>query len=240
MSDCILCNYKIKDVSTNKRKAFIVGNSKYEHSKGLIEINSCVYDVYQCSKVLKSLGFEITILLNKNLEHMEKEIDKFINNLEKDDISLFFYSGHGVKIGGKNFLALSNTDIKNLENTTFCIDKYLNKLHESKTSIDLVFLDCCRNELKSHYNNFKERIHLRAKKNMFIGFSTSDDETSETGDDDEMSIFTKHFLDVILYKNVGIDEIMKYVRMKVIEETEGEQIPWSASCLTVNFYFNIQ
>ena len=227
----------MKDVSYNNRKAIVIGNSKYSHPRGLIKLSSCKNDILGIKKVLKKLGFHVIVVYNKDIKVIKKKILKFLESLEKNDVSLFYFTGHGVKVNGRTYLTAHNSDVDNLKETTLCIDKYINSLKKRKTSLDLIFLDCCRNELKKYFKQFKEEIHLKAKRNMLIGFSTSDDSTAQCGDENCPSIFTKYLIEAMQIENISIEQMMKRVITFVTEETDFEQIPWVSFSSTVNFYF---
>lgn len=220
------------------KRAIVIGNSLYTHNNGLVTLKSCELDVAETIKVLDKLGFEVIALLNENIKTMKRIIKAFVKSLEDGDVSLFFYSGHGVNMNGRGLIAASDTDIRNLKDTAFCINKYINAVKQRNTKFDLIFLDCCRNQLKEHYKGFEKRVHLKPEKNMFIGFATSDYCFSETGDDDEMSIFTQHWLNSIQQKDGNIYQVMQRVIRDVMDDTEGEQIPCFVSSLVETFYFN--
>ena len=56
------------------------------------------------AEVLKSAGFEVILTTNRNLRQMEGDLRSFRQSINKGDVALFFYAGHGVQVDGKNYL----------------------------------------------------------------------------------------------------------------------------------------
>lgn len=219
------------------RRAIVICNSEYQHDE-LITISSCENDGFGVKEALLNLGFDVVFLLNSDIKTMKKQIKLFVNSLEEGDVSLFYYSGHGVNVGGRGLVTARDTDIKNLKNTTLCLNKYINLVSLKPTKCDILILDCCRNQLKRHYKEFERKIHLKPEKNMFIGFATSDYGVSEAGYENEMSIFTHHWIKAIQTPNIDIYEVMMITRRNVIYDTKEQQIPCEVSSLIEPFYFN--
>ena len=55
---------------------------------------------------------------------------------------------------------------------------------------------------------------------------------------DRNSSYAKHLMQAIKSKGVPIEQVFKEVFREVRKKTEGKQIPWFASSLQHDFYFN--
>jgi hypothetical protein len=51
---------------------------------------------------------------------------------------------------------------------------------------------------------------------------------------------TAHLLAHIATPNIPIEKLLKIVRLGVMKETAGQQMPWQTSSLIGDFYFNRQ
>lgn len=224
---------------TSKKKAIVIGNYTFPHTdgKGLTNIMSCKQDAEETAKVLQSLGFNVMLVLNETKKNMKEAIKKFLKSLKTGDISLFYYSGHGVTEHDRQLIATYNTCVEKLKETTFSLNKYLNAISGIKTKADIIILDCCRNQLKKIYGNFRNEVIMKPEKNMAICYGTSKYHISEAGEDTQMSIFTKHFLNAIQKDHDLYDAMMETIE-NVTKETDDYQIPSISSTLLKRFYFN--
>jgi hypothetical protein len=50
-------------------------------------------------------------------------------------------------------------------------------------------------------------------------------------------LYTQHLLDAMRMPGLKIEEVFKRVRVKVMADSEGQQIPWDSSSLAGDFYF---
>jgi uncharacterized caspase-like protein len=61
-------------------------------------------DEYDFAKTGRQLGFEEVAGSNLDRHGMEDATREFGRKLEGADLALFFYAGHGLQVGGKNYL----------------------------------------------------------------------------------------------------------------------------------------
>ena len=78
---------------------------------------------------------------------------------------------------------------------------------------------------------------MDAPAGTFISFSTAPGSVAADGRG-RNSPFTKHLLQAMRKPDVPIELMFKEVRVGVMGETKGEQIPWDSSSLTGNFFFS--
>ena len=84
-----------------KRIALVIGNSAYQSTA---ELNNPRNDATDMAGALRRLGFEVLDGLDLDKRSMERIIRQFGIKLSGADLALFFYAGHGVAIGGQNYL----------------------------------------------------------------------------------------------------------------------------------------
>jgi len=165
----------------------------------------------------------------------------FGDELKKGGVGLFFYAGHGVQVGGINYLVPIGADILREDEI---IDEgvdagsVLRKMESAGNRLNMVFLDACRNNpyIKSSRSLQKGLGIMEAPKGSLIVYSTAPGRTAADGDGMN-GIFTKHLLRYITIPNLEIQQMLRRVRADVIEETNDLQIPWEHSSLTGDFYF---
>ena len=86
------------------KKAFIVGVAQYDN---LQILQKTLGDVEGYSEVFRNdLGFEITKLIEPDLNTFEVEFAKFLETIESGDQVVFIFSGPGWSDGSEHYLVM--------------------------------------------------------------------------------------------------------------------------------------
>lgn len=82
-------------VTVPKSYALVIGNANYRYGS---KLPACVNDAKAMEASLKSLanGYKVTTLKNVTASKIRSAIKSAYSNARSDDISLFYYSGHGL------------------------------------------------------------------------------------------------------------------------------------------------
>src|SRR5437773_1119247 len=83
-----------------RRTALVIGNAAYDFGS----LRNPVNDATDIAAALRQLGFEVTLELNADLRGMHEAIDAFSHQLRQGGAGLFYFAGHGVQVGGENYL----------------------------------------------------------------------------------------------------------------------------------------
>ncbi|WKX76270.1 caspase family protein [Zobellia laminariae] len=223
-----------------KKEALVIGINKYEN---LDLLDKCENDAEDVSEFLKKCDFNTEILLNPSQKEIIKSLAVYKKKISKDTISIIYFSGHGLQVEGDNFIVPSDANISITEEIPYsCInasDLLLNIDIQSKI-MHLIILDACRN------NPFKSGIkgvsgglaRMVAPMGTLIAFATSPNMTSIERQNDRNGIYTKHLLSNLKTPNIPIERVFKNTRTKVLQDTNGRQVPWEESSLHGDdFYF---
>src|SRR5689334_13393831 len=84
-----------------KNIALVIGNNAYQSVPVLAK---AVGDARGMKAALAGLGFAVTEAENANYVEMTGLLAKLENQIEPGDVVVFHFSGHGVALGGDNFL----------------------------------------------------------------------------------------------------------------------------------------
>ena len=84
-----------------KRVALVIGNSSYEFTSTLTNPRN---DAEDLSKLLAKLGFEVVSGVDLDKSAMERLIRSFAEKMSGAKLGVFFYAGHGLQVGGQNYL----------------------------------------------------------------------------------------------------------------------------------------
>jgi hypothetical protein len=222
------------------RRAFIVGNSAYQFTSVL---PNPVSDAQDVATRLRGLGWNVTVQLDVSRAEMLKAFAAFTRQLQSDDMSLVYFAGHALQMGGENYLAPVDARIESEEGVKrqfVPLNAFLADLSRlSRTRI--VILDACRD------NPFAEGIAASGEKSRsagtakglarvyagvgsFIVYSTQPGNVALDGDG-RNSPFTRALLEYMATKGADVHAVMRRVRAAVQQETNEAQIPWENSSL---------
>jgi len=218
-----------------KKLSLCMGINNYDNFDNL---NNCENDASDLSDILTKFGFESKLLLNPTQDEVIKAIREFKIQVTENDISLIFFAGHGLKIETDNFLVPKDANIEFLEEIPYkCInaEDLLISNKPENNNLHIIILDACRD------NPFPNAIKSRgievglnkmsAPLGTLISFATSPGTKSLENKGERNSYFTKALLQEIVKPNLTIEQVFRQTRTKVIDYTNGRQVPWEESSL---------
>ncbi|HSW15978.1 MAG TPA: caspase family protein, partial [Ramlibacter sp.] len=89
------------DPSRQRRVALVIGNGRYPE----MSLNNPEADARLVAQTLRTLDFEVGEHFNLNAREFKRVLREFARRMDDDQVaSVFYYAGHGVQIGGRNFL----------------------------------------------------------------------------------------------------------------------------------------
>jgi uncharacterized caspase-like protein len=128
------------------KEALLIANGNYAHFPGLA---NPLPDAEKLGEVLKSLGFRVRVVRNGSREDMLDGIKEFENSLRgTHGIAFFHYGGHGVQVGGKNYLLPADADIpdeRRVMTRSVELDEIMAALEAANSKANVVVIDACRN-----------------------------------------------------------------------------------------------
>ena len=92
----------------DKRVAFVVGNGAY---KNVAALPNPPIDAKAMAAVLRNVGFDVVEGSNLTRDTMTERLLEFGKKAQGADVAVFFYAGHGIAIGGTNYLLPVDADI---------------------------------------------------------------------------------------------------------------------------------
>ncbi len=127
-----------------KRIALVIGNAAYKHFGTLA---NPVQDVAGVAETLRAADFEVIEAVDQSHPELERTVRGFLGRLDGADVSLIYYSGHAVQVGGRNFVIPIDAKLESeldLDFEAIDLDTIM-KFMAARTKMRLVFLDACRN-----------------------------------------------------------------------------------------------
>jgi len=93
----------------DRRVAFVVGNGAY---RNVAQLPNPPVDAKAMAAVLRNVGFEVVEGTNLTRDTMTEKLLDFGKKAQGADVAVFFYAGHGIAIGGTNYLLPIDADVK--------------------------------------------------------------------------------------------------------------------------------
>ncbi len=220
-----------------KRIALVIGNNEYKESP----LRNPTHDAEDIANVLQGLGFTVQMKINADQRQMEEAVKEFAREIQNGDVGLFYFSGHGVQVGGDNYLIPVGGSIETETDVRY---KALNaglilgKMEESRNRTNIFILDACRNNPFKGFRSLSKGLNMMdAPVGTFIAYATAPGSVAADGSD-RNSPYAKHLILALKSRGVPIEMVFKQVLRGVRKETEGKQVPWTASSLPDDFYFS--
>jgi hypothetical protein len=215
------------------RTALVIGSDSY----ALSPLINSVKDANAMAARLSGLGFEVNVLLNADSVRLKQSVREFAEKISRKShtIALLYFSGHGVQIQDRNILLGIDVNASTLEESSIDIQRYLASIKPGKDSTYIVVLDACREYVPRKDN--RGLGALDAPPGTLIALSTSPGRLASDGDPkDGNGLYTKHLIQHIQTPGLQIESIFKKVRSAVIQESNGDQVPWENSSLLRDLY----
>ena len=172
---------------------------------------------------------------------MDEAVKEFIQKIQNGDVALFYFSGHGAQVKGENYLLPVGGSIESESDVYYdavSVGRILAKLEESRNKINIVILDACRNNPFKGFRSMSKGLSpMDAPVGTFIAYATAPGSVAADGTD-RNSPYAKYLMQALKSKGVPIEQVFKQVLREVTRETEGKQVPWIASSLREDFWFN--
>ena len=233
--------------AAGKRVAFVVGNGAYQAVPELLNPKN---DAKAVSEALRKVGFEVVTAIDLDRKSFDKAVEKFIRSLSNAELSLFYYSGHGVEVGGENRIIPIDAKLAtetSLEVETVSLQTVM--LHMRNNSrAQLLYLDACRDnpfavkkfavggdEIKRSVGRglAKEKADIGS----LIAYATEPGNIAQDGDGVN-SPFTIAVLRHSFVENTDVQTAMLNVTRDVWEATKQKQRPWSNATLVEPIFLN--
>jgi len=234
---------KENPVNDPKRKAVVVGMSDYG---GNMSLDNTLNDANDMANVFTKLGFEVTLLTNNDLRNLRINLSKWYNSIEGNDMAVFYFSGHGMEVDGKNYLIPVGAEMASqadVPDYTLSVDNVLRNMNEKQVKMKLLILDACRDNpftrSWSRGRGEKGLASIDAPEGTFIAFAAAPGRTAADGGTYNLhnGVFTYYLKQEIVKKGLSIDAIFNRVTGDVAKLTDKQQTPFKNSSLGDDFYF---
>jgi hypothetical protein len=217
----------------DSRVALVIGNSAYA---GVGALSNPKNDAALVAATLGGEGFKVTLVQDANRIAMLKALRGFSDEADQADWALVYYAGHGIEVGGVNYLLPIDVELRedrDAQDEAISLNRVLDAV-ASAHKLRLVILDACRNN--PFAATMKRSIYTRAvvdrglapadpPAGILVVYAAEAGQVAEDGASGH-SPFTAALAHVLQEPGLEVRRLFDAVTADVIEATGGHQRPY--------------
>jgi tetratricopeptide (TPR) repeat protein len=221
------------------RVALVIGNARYEDAVG--PLRNAVNDSKAMAHLLKSLGFHVLERHNVDRDDLIKSMSSFRDAIKSAQVSLFYFAGHGLSIGGNNYLvpiksgfSSTSTDPTTqrllAETRLFNVEQAVADMKSAGGHCHLIILDACRSSTLTSTGRNRDLITKGGLSEMtppagsLVAFATDSGHTAFDGEG-KHGLYTEELMRHLQTPGLTIEQVFKRTRASVLERSQGGQMP---------------
>ncbi|WP_398475847.1 caspase family protein [Tardiphaga sp.] len=232
----------------DRRIALVIGNSAYSSVSALTNPRR---DAALVADTLKKTGFStVTVLTDLRKDALMTALREFAVQAEAADWAVVYYAGHGMEVGGVNYLIPVDARIavdRDIEFEAVPLGQILNAAERAK-KLRLVILDACRNN--PFANKMKRTLEVASRSTSqglaavepeagtMVVYAAKDGEVALDGAGAN-SPFATALVKNLPTPGLEVRRLFDYVRDDVMDLTKRKQKPFSYGSISgrQDFYF---
>lgn len=208
--------------------ALVIGVSLYDHGP---DLPNATADAMATERALRALGYQTFLALNVDRGDLLLHLAHLRVAARDASQVVIFFSGHGVQRGGESYLFPRDTHMTALQIAHGAVPvRVLVKALSDKPRQKILLLDACRDNPVLATAPLAAPPRDMSPAGLFIGFAAQPGQIAFDGPG-RLSPFTTALIEQLGHAPRPLDEVMRAVRLRVIQQTDGRQIPWSQSSL---------
>jgi hypothetical protein len=190
---------------------------------------------------LQHINFHVSLEKDCNIDVFYHIVDTFVDTIQRDDLVLFYFAGHGKQNEDENYLLPSDYDYDHrghehdyIANHAINVKYIFKKIDDRKCRITNYLFDCCRLLVKTRSDNANQGLlPMNPPLQTLIVYACAPGKAvqDETRNNRNGS-FIENLLKYIATPDKDIEEIMKDIARDVNLQTNGFQLPYRTSSLT--------
>lgn len=229
---------EVKHAANSKRVALVIGNSRYESSVGALR--NTVNDARVMAQTLRALGFTVIEEHNVTRDQLLAAMLTFRGKLRGMEVAVFYYAGHGISVGGSNYLlpvksgySPESPDPTTLrlmaETKLFNAEQAVAEMSNGGAGCNLVILDACRvtpvarNPVNRDATNTGGLVEMNPPAGSLIAFATDAGHVASDGDGAN-GLYTSELIKHLKTPGITIEQVFKRTRAGVLAASNGTQV----------------
>ncbi|WFU45889.1 caspase family protein (plasmid) [Bradyrhizobium sp. CB82] len=172
---CLIVSAMFADAAAAERRvALVIGISAYTNAPTLPNTGN---DAKAIAALFKSIGFDVVISRNDlGVVDFKRTVRDFLITAEDADVAVVYYAGHGIEIGGMNYLIPMDARLSHdydVEDEAIALDRIIWALQPVRR-LRLILLDACRD------NPFAAKLRSASRSPTRGGLAKLDEISADT------------------------------------------------------------
>jgi len=220
-----------------KRVALVIGNGAYSNVRALKNADS---DATAVAAAFRRIGFEVIEKHDLTLPQLTAELKTFGDLAGNFDWAVVYYAGHGIEIGGINYLIPVDAELSvatHVDDEAVPLDRVLAKVGGAH-KLRLVILDACRDNpfiakmasVGGSRSVGRGLARIEPEGGVLVAYSAKDGQVAQDGDGSN-SPFAQALIDHLAEPGLEINMLFRKVRDDVKSRTGGQQEPFTYGSL---------
>jgi outer membrane protein OmpA-like peptidoglycan-associated protein len=221
-----------------ERYALVIGNNKYQNLRTL---RTAAADAEAIADLFTASGISVTRHIDATQRTIRRAASDFAKRIRDGKVGIFWFSGHGVQLGGKNVLLpidAEATDEYAIADDGIDLDDLIYRLADVKPHTLILIIDACR---KSPFSDPRYRAlglsqglaNPKGLRNgVMVVYAAGADQVAldhlGPTDTDPNSLFTREVLPLLPQPGVPLTDIIRRARTTIHQKARGaglEQTP---------------
>ncbi|SFK39515.1 caspase family protein [Falsiroseomonas stagni] len=222
-------------MAQGQRVALVVGNANYT-AASVARLANPLNDAADVAAALSRLGFGVTVLSDGRQDAMRRALRDFGRAAEEADQAIVFFAGHGIEMGGENWLLPVDVEMRaegDVQHEAIRLRDVMETVARAR-SLGLVILDACRDD------PFRNRMQRSAgvqrsvgrglarvepaRSAVLVAYAAKEGSTAADGAG-RNSPYTTALLRHLGNSALEVYDLFREVHEDVVEATRGQQQP---------------
>ncbi|KIC22649.1 peptidase C14, caspase catalytic subunit p20 [Leisingera sp. ANG-Vp] len=239
--------YETQERNTAGETAIVVGIQDYDHVSDLTNTRN---DAAAMAEMLRSFGYSVYEGYDLDKRGFEALLRQAALNIREGSQVFFYYAGHGIQLGRRNYLLTSDAELSGINDLPFqsvTLDQ-ISAILGGKAGSQILMLDSCRDnpvpdaklnaEVGAQLYEAREGFDVfRPPLNTLVAFSTSPGATALDGEPGGNSPYTASVVRQFPARpQEDAMTVLAAIRGDVYASTGNIQVPWESSTLMQKIY----
>jgi formylglycine-generating enzyme required for sulfatase activity len=216
-----------------RRLALVVGNQSYPRKP----LRNSLADAQAVEALLRGdLAFEeVRRVEDTTLLQLQRAVREFVRQVRPGDLALFYYSGHGMQVGGINWMIPVDFHAEfedDVPDQAFPAQRLLKELEDAGAAVRIMILDACRDNplpAAGRRSGKDGLAPMSGTEGTYVLFSTGENRLADDNPRGANSLFTSYLIEAMRKPGLTLEDAFKETRRAVAEASGGRQRPWLAT-----------
>jgi uncharacterized caspase-like protein len=223
-----------------KRIAFVAGNAAYQAGPLATPAN----DAGLIAQTLQAAGFDVAGARDLDGEALRGALRDFLDKAQAsgpDTVAFVYLSGYGAQLDGDNYFVPVDAKIAAAQDVAIealRVSDYTKRLAGLPLKASLIVLDAAKASpfAKTGQPLAGGLALIDPEPNMLVAFNAAPG-TVAPAESGPYGAYARALAEMIREGGLSPSEVFDGVRLRVIEETKGAEVPWDASKIAAPFVF---